>query len=147
MVKRVSRNEAISYLRQYAVTENEISKVLEGFDITPARPAYLMTLGVGEHYFQFVRTSSFQWRDPPLGSWFCLKGSQMSQLAIHSPGAARLLGEFEVVEEITVLEGMAKELTWRGQPTEYGIGGKGGGTQIYVPPRLSSGLRYLGLAF
>jgi hypothetical protein len=71
----------------------------------------------------------------------------MSQLAIHSPGAVRLLGEFEVVEDITVLEGIAKELPFQGQPTQYGIGGGGGGMQIYVPPRLSPGLRYVGLAF
>jgi hypothetical protein len=147
MVERVSRAEAASYLRRYGISsESKVTEILSGFDFAADRPAYLMDLGVGERYFQFVRTPSFELPDPVVGSWFCLKGSGMSQLAIHSPGAVRLLGEFEVVEDIMVLEGIAKELPFQGQPTKHGVGGRGGGTQIYVPPRLSSGLRYVRLA-
>jgi hypothetical protein len=144
VVKRVYRPETCAYLRRYGLcSDGDITKVLSGFDF--AEPLYLQPLSIGDLYYQFARTSSFEDPDPRLGSWYCLKGSDMSQLAIHSPNSVRLLGEFEVTENILVLEGIAKDLPFEGQPKRHGVGGTGGGTQFFVPPFLRSGLRNLGL--
>jgi hypothetical protein len=143
----VSRDEAIAYLRKNGVSsDSKISEILSGFDFSAGSGPYLNQLRMGDHYFQFVRGPSFALPDPVVGAWFCLKGAEMNQLAIHSPDAMRLLTVFKVVAEVIVLEGLAKDLPFRGQPKAHGVGGKGGATQIYVPRGLSSALENLGLA-
>jgi hypothetical protein len=142
MVKRAYRPEICAYLRRYGVTsDGEITRILAGFDFE--EPIYLQPLSVGETYYQFVRTSSND--EPGLrpGCWFCLAGAEMNRLAIHSPNGPRILGTFQVVENIIALEGIARDIRWVGQPTKTGVGGSGGGTQIYVPPVLKPALRFL----
>jgi hypothetical protein len=143
MVQRVYRPEVCAYLRRHGVSSDKaMTQVLSGFD--RHRPLYLQPLVRGEHYYQFVRTPDLSNLNPQVGSWFCLKGAQMGDLAVHSPSGARILGEFEVVEDVVALEGIAKEWPFGEQPSKSGIGGHGGGTQIFVPPTLRSGLRLLG---
>jgi hypothetical protein len=106
---------------------------------------YEQPLTIGDVYFQFVRTPSTQDPSPTLGSWYCLSGQELTRLGIHSPGSARRVGEFEVVEDVIAVEGIARTLTWNYDLAKYGVGGRGGGTQIYLPPMLRSAVRFRGM--
>jgi len=144
MVKRVYRPEICAYLRRNGVTSGDtVHDILTGFDFH--YPIYLQPLSRGEIYYQFVRTSSTSQPGLLPGAWFCLAGAEMNRLAIHSPNGPRVLGTFKVVEDITALEGIAKDIPWSGQPTKTGVGGTGGGTQIYVPPVLKPAMQFLGV--
>jgi hypothetical protein len=143
MVKRVYRPEICAYLRRNGIASGDaVHDILTGFDFH--YPIYLQPLSRGEIYHQFVRTTSLNQPGLVPGAWFCLAGAEMSRLAIHSPNGRRVLGTFKVVEDIVALEGIAKHIPWTGQPTKIGVGGTGGGTQIYVPPVLRHALQFLG---
>jgi len=144
MLKRLWEPDLANYLRRNGVNTQEwVDAIVSGFDFSHAM--YAQPLAVGEVYFQFARTPSLEDPSPTLGSWFCLKGESLRRLGIHSPGAARRVGEFEVVEDIVAIEGLAKSLNSTSELAKYGIGGHGGGTQIYVPPNLRAALRFRGL--
>jgi hypothetical protein len=151
MTPRVWQPGAENYLRRYGVTSaDDIKKVLSGFNFD--RPVYEQPIARGEIYFQFVRTPALHDESPALGDWFCLRGQDLRRLAIYSPGGARRVGEFEVIEDAIVLEGIAKSFRVSPQMAgkypqlaRLGIGGRGGGTQIYVPRALRAALRLRGM--
>jgi hypothetical protein len=136
---------AEAYLRRFGIgSAKDVEKILSGFDF--ARPVYEQPLSIGQMYYQFVRTPSADDENPALGGWYCLKGQELTRLAIHSPGAARRVGEFQVVEDVIALEGIAIDMeTTTEEQAKYGVGGLGGGTQIYLPPILRSALLFRGL--
>lgn len=147
---RVWKPGAEAYLRRYGMTAEAIAEVLSGFNFD--RPVYEQPIAPGEIYFQFMRTPGLHDESPGAGGWFCLRGQDLTRLAIYSPGAPRRVGEFEVIEDATVLEGIAKNFRVtaklaREKPhlVRLGIGGRGGGTQIYVPLALRGALRLRGM--
>jgi hypothetical protein len=144
MVRRLWRPDLANYLRRNGVnSQRAVDSIVAGFDFNHS--VYEQPLSVGEVYFQFARTPSHDDPSPTLGSWFCLKGESLGKLGIHSPGAARRVGEFEVVEDVIAVEGVAKWFDPNTELAKYGIGGEGGGTQIYLPPKLRTAVRFRGL--
>jgi hypothetical protein len=116
-----------------------INDVVGGFDFH--QPVYEQTLSRGDRVYQFTRRASFGEPMPRIGNWFCLAGATTADLAIIHGGSGRLLQHFSVEEDIQVLEGIASKqrINW-----DWSGGGRGGGTQIFVPTRSVSMLRCLG---
>ena len=128
-MKWLSQSEAENYLRRNGVTTLQaIAEVLSGFDFS--RPIYEQILEEGQEIFQFIRTPSAANLSPNAGSWFALPGATTQSVAIIDGGSGRRFHRFSVERSFVALEGVAREfpLTWK-----FEIGGKGGGTQIYVP--------------
>lgn len=129
-MKWLNQSEVENYLKRNGVmTQSKISEVLSGFD--SAMPIYEQLLDEGQELFQFIRNPSAANINPNAGSWFTVAGATTKSVAIIDGGSGRRFHKFQVLRPFVAIEGCAKEfpLTWK-----FEIGGKGGGTQIYVPP-------------
>lgn len=126
----LNQAEVENYLKRSGVpSQKQISDVLSGFDLS--LPIYEQMLEEGQDVFQFIRNPSSTNLNPLVGSWFTIPGATTRSTAIIDGGSGRRFHRFRVARSFVALEGTAKEfpLTWK-----FEIGGKGGGTQIYVPP-------------
>jgi hypothetical protein len=117
------------FLRKHGIIdEGNIARIVGGF--TLEADVYTHLLEKGDRIFQFMRNEELERPIPQTGNWFCLAGATMDALAIFGGGAGRRRQEFVVNRPIEVLEGTAASLrrdwSWAG-------GGRGGGTQIFVP--------------
>ena len=103
---------------------------MSGFDFN--QPVYLQQLEEGQELFQYIRNASSHNLSPNSGNWFTLAGATTAGVAIIDGGAGRRFHRFRVVGTFSTIEGTAKALpvSWK-----HEIGGPGGATQIYVPPR------------
>lgn len=130
-MKWLNQTEVKNYLMKNGLAQRSlVVDVLSGFDLS--QPIYEQLLEEGDEIFQFIRRSSAGDMSPRVGSWFALPGATTQSVAIIDGGAGRRLHRFRVVRAFLALEGAARNfpLNWK-----LGIGGKGGGTQLYVPPR------------
>lgn len=126
----LNQSEVENYLRKNGVlSPGNVSAVLSGFDFV--MPIYEQYLEEGQELFQFIRNPSATNGNPSTGSWFTISGATTRSIAIIDGGSGRRFHKFQVMRPFVAIEGSAKEfpLTWK-----FEIGGKGGGTQIYVPP-------------
>lgn len=124
-------DEVQSYLRAAGMSSSKkINEVLDGFDFSN-RPLFFETLEEGQVLYQFIRNASAESGAPRSGNWFCGLGATEDQLAIFGGGSGRRRHKFEVKLPFIALVGEAKPQSpawaWAG-------GGRGGGTQIFVPP-------------
>ncbi|MCR5885789.1 hypothetical protein LRS03_24195 [Rhizobacter sp. J219] len=141
-MKLLNEAGARDYLDRNGVTNPVIVKaILDGFDL--GKPMYEQRLEPDTELFQFMRRPSAGKPDLRVGNWFCLPGASRSGLAIMDGLSGRETHRFQVGSELVALEGTASRLSlnW-----EYEIGGQGGHTQLYVPPRLLGHIRSLGNA-
>lgn len=113
----------------------KMAEICSGFDLT--QPVYQHLVEPGDRLFQFLRNEEVARPLSQTGNWFCLVGATMDALAIFSGLAGRRLQEFTVQYPIMGLEGTAAAL-----PRSWGWagGGRGGATQIYLPPQALYGL-------
>lgn len=118
-----------------------VDNVLSGFDL--AQPVYEQRLEPGAELFQYMRRPAVGRPDLRVGNWFCLRGASRDGLAIMDGLAGRELHHFRISAELVALEGVASRLSphWVAE-----IGGGGGATQIYVPPRLLGHVHSIGHA-
>jgi len=128
----------------------KMERHIDGFDLDHEVVVETLFPDTGVKLFQFIRHPSLHEPDPRLGQWFCrFKYVTMNELGIFSGAAGRTQYRFEAVYPINVLIGIARGLpldldnseTVTAYNFEYGIGGQGGGEQIYIPRRSLLGLR------
>jgi hypothetical protein len=122
-----------AFLRTNGMSSSDkINQVLDGYDFS-SKPLYFRTFEPREILFQFIRGSSLEAGGPRSGNWFCGAGATSDKLAIFGGGSGRRRYKFEVIQQFTALEGVA-----RAQPRNWNWagGGHGGGTQVFVPPNL-----------
>jgi len=124
-----NRQIITDFLHQNGITNaKNVEEIVSGFDLS--RPVYRQFLEPGERLFQFLRNEELSRPVSQTGSWFCLAGASMDSLAIFGAGAGRRLQEFKVAHAVTGLEGTAAPL---GRNWNWAGGGRGGGTQIFLP--------------
>ena len=148
-LNKVKNNEAVvrKFLKDLGYQDKEIKNYLRVFNLN--LPAYEQLLEEGDIIYQFMRVPTAKYPEPKLGNWFSLFGSNMTRLGIFS-GAGRILAKVKVQNPITVLEGTAAELplSWKNNKETgeaFGVGGKGGATQIFIPAhQINSSLIVLG---
>ncbi len=124
-------DEVRSFLRRAGMdSSRKINEVLDGYDFSN-KPLYFETLHEGQVLYQFIRNASVETGAPRSGNWFCGLGATQQDLAIFGGGSGRRRYRFEVGHPFTALVGQAKP-----QPQNWGWagGGRGGGTQVFVPP-------------
>lgn len=139
-MRLLDRQSAAAFLRMQGVMpETELEKVLSGFDFT--KPVYEHAFFPGDRLYQLVRLPSFDLPNPVAGNWFGLAGLTTGKVAINDGGAGRRAGQFEVLVQFSALEGTAREFA---VDLRIGIGGPGGGTQIFVPRTLLGRVRSVG---
>jgi hypothetical protein len=141
-MKWLNQAEIEAFLVRNGVCEPAApAEILSGFDLD--RPIYEQQFEEGQDLFQFIRNASASNTSPRVGNWFALPGATTGGVAIIDGGAGRRFHRFRVSRNFTALEGTAKDfpLTWK-----FEIGGKGGATQIYVPPALLGHLRAISAA-
>ena len=129
-MKSLTKTDVELFLKKHGITSADaITEVLSGFDLKS--PIYEQVFDEGQEVFQFIRNPSATNPFPRVGNWFTLPGATTQRVAIIDGGAGRRFHRFRVERAFAALEGIAKEfpLTWK-----FEIGGKGGATQIYVPP-------------
>ncbi len=129
-MKWLNQTDVENYLKVNGMSSpQQIADVVSGFDLS--LPIYEQMQEEGQEFFQFIRNPSSANMSPSTGSWFTLPGATTRSVAIIDGGSGRRFHRFQVVRSFTALEGTAKNfpLTWK-----FEIGGKGGGTQIYIPP-------------
>lgn len=139
-MRPMSRSDIETYLHRHGMTAaGTVAQILSGFDL--GKPVYEQSFYCGDQLFQFVRNASRFDPSPSAGNWFALAGATTQSLAIIHGVAGRRLHKFGVSAPFIALEGtatrMAIDWNWSG-------GGPGGGTQIYVPPRLLGHLYAMG---
>lgn len=125
------------YLQGIGYDATEIKHYLRGFDLS--KPVYEQRLE-DEVVYQYMRAPSANYSQPKLGNWFCLFGSNMTRLGIFS-GAGRILVKAKIQHPLIALEGTASEMpiAWQDDKEKgeaFGVGGKGGATQIFIPSHL-----------
>ena len=126
-------------LSQGVALAEDIAKVLNGFDF--AKPVYEHHFFPGDILYQLIRLPSFDLPSPDRGRWFGLAGITTQKVAVNDSLSGRRAHQFEVIMHFTALEGSAKALPVN---LKTGIGGPGGGTQIYVPRLLAGRIRAVG---
>lgn len=122
-----------SFLRRMGMSDwRAINNVLSGYDFD-RQPLYMRHFEEGEALFQYLRNAAYDMPAPRTGNWFCLRGASMDDVAITGGGSGRRRHRFQVLQAFTTIEGVARPQAvnwlWAG-------GGPGGGTQVFVPPRL-----------
>ena len=152
MANRHSENDVRTFLRGHGLPDTVIQDVISGIDFS--HPVYPQNIDLGNTVYQYVRTPSA--RDPfgETGSWYCLRGTLMDRLAVHHPDGPRQMLKYDVVGDFVALESTALQFRLedvqdpqrREQLARLGIGGSGGGTQIFVPRSLAHNLSYAGHA-
>lgn len=141
-MKWLTKDEVRSYLRSNDVSsEKTIEEIIKGFDFD--KPIYEQTLEAEQKIYQYVRNASFADLSQRTGNWFCLRGATTSGLAIIGGGSGRRVHKYRVSSALTAIEGLAsaQRTNW-----EWSGGGKGGTTQIYIPPRLLGHINAVGPA-
>jgi hypothetical protein len=142
-MKSPSTEDAIhAYLQANGVTHPAlVHDVLSGFD--PKKPIYETLLDFDDELYQYIRKPATGRPDLRVGNWFCIGGATRGGLAIIDGLAGRELHRFRVVSSFSGLEGTASKISrnWRAE-----IGGRGGSTQIYVPPRFMGHIQSAGTA-
>ena len=136
----LNRQSAGDFLRSQGVRpDSEVEKVLSGFDFT--KPVYSQEFWPGDTLYQLIRLPSSSQPVMMTGNWFGLAGITTHGVAINDGLSGRQATRFEVMHPFTALEGCAKEL-----PVNLGtaIGGRGGGTQVFLPRTLLGHLESLG---
>ena len=126
----LTKMEAELFLKKYGISSPSVmAEVLSGFDFK--HPVYEQFFEEDQELFQFIRNPSATNLSPCAGNWFALPGATTQGVAIIDGGAGRRFHRFRVERAFMALEGTAREfpLMWK-----FEIGGKGGATQIYVPP-------------
>jgi hypothetical protein len=121
---------AREWLKQNGVTSHKwLDEIIGGFDF--AKPIYEQHLFAGTFLYQYIRNPSLENMSPMRGSWFSLRGSTPTSLAISDGLSGRRLHKFEVQSPIVALEGIAsaKSMDWI-----WAGGGTGGATQLFLPP-------------
>ena len=132
MTRLVDKAAVRDYLARNGVANDVlVANVLSGFDL--AQPLYEQRLEPDTELFQFMRRPAVGRPDLRVGNWFCLRGATRGGLAIMDGLAGREVHHFRVGSELVALEGTASRMT---RDWQIEIGGVGGHTQIYVPPRL-----------
>jgi len=129
-MRPLTKLDAELFLRKYGISSaSEVAEVLRAFDFKC--PIYEQFFDEGQELFQFIRNPSATNPSPRTGNWFTLIGATTQRVAIIDGGAGRRFHRFRVERAFTAMEGTAKELplAWK-----FEIGGKGGATQVYVPP-------------
>jgi hypothetical protein len=129
-MKSLTRMDAELFLKKYGISSPRVvEEVLSGFDFR--HPVYEQLFEEGQELFQFIRNPSATNLSPCVGNWFALPGATTQGVAIIDGGAGRRFHRFRVERAFMALEGTAREfpLMWK-----FEIGGRGGATQIYVPP-------------
>ena len=142
MTLLVNKAAVRDYLgRNGVLHQTLVDNVLSGFDL--AQPMYEQRLDPGAELYQYMRRPAAGRPGLQVGNWFCLRGAGRDALAIFDGLAGRELHHFVVSAELTVLEGTASRLApnWL-----HEIGGAGGASQIFVPPRLLGHIHSLGHA-
>ena len=129
------------FARNGVVNSVLVSNVLSGFDLT--KPMYEQRLEPGTELFQYIRRPASGRPDLRVGNWFCLRGASRSGLAIMDGLAGREIHHFRVYSELVALEGTASRLSpnWH-----HEVGGRGGDTQLFVPPLLLGRIHSIGNA-
>jgi len=129
-----------NYLKENGITsQKKIAEVISGFDLS--QPIYKQRIWVGDRLFQFVRNPNSSFNQIGLGNWFALKGATMDSLGIFGGGSGRSLTEFTVKYTIIALEGTAVKLA---RNWDWAGGGRGGGTQIFIPNNMFYALEVIG---
>lgn len=139
-MNRLSADDLRGWLRAHGVASaRRVEEVLSGFDLR--QPVWAVTLEPGQALYQYIRLPSSGDPVPRAGHWFCLRGATESAVAIFGGGAGRRLHEYAVAHPLQAIEGTAAPfpLDW-----SISVGGRGGATQIYVPPTLLGRLRAVG---
>lgn len=129
-MRSLTKTNVELFLKMHGISSaSAIAEVLSGFELK--EPIYEQTFDEGQELFQFIRNPSAATPSPRVGNWFTLPSATTQGVAIIDGGAGRRFHRFRVERAFIALEGTAKEfpLTWK-----FEIGGKGGATQIYVPP-------------
>jgi hypothetical protein len=129
-MKWLNKPEVEAYLRSHGIASpKKVAEILDAFDFD--KPIYEQSLEEGAELFQFIRLPSAGDASPMLGNWFSIPGVTTDAVAIIDGGAGRRLHKFHVLKPFSAIEGVAarqkRNWGWSG-------GGRGGGTQIYVPP-------------
>ena len=129
---------ARQYLTANGIPAAQQNDILGGFDF--AKPVYEQVVQPGQVLFQFIRNPTYLGASQA-GNWFALSGATQAGVGIFGGGSGRHLHKFEVAFPFACLEGtaaaLARNWSWAG-------GGRGGDTQLYVPPRFIGHLRSLG---
>ena len=138
-----SADDAIhAYLRANGVAHPAlVHDVLSGFD--SQKPIYETPLDFETELYQYMRRPATGRPDLRVGNWFCITGASRRGLGIIDGLAGRELHRFRVVSPFVALEGTASKIARNWQ---FEIGGRGGSTQIYVPPRFIGHIQSLGTA-
>jgi hypothetical protein len=128
-IKEANRTRIVNFLARYGVTgAKQVREIIIGFDLD--QPVYERLVQPDDRLYQFIRNSDVAKPAPTTGNWFCISGATMDALAIFSGAAGRHLVEFTVSYAVSSLVGTAsaikRDWNWAG-------GGRGGGTQIYLP--------------
>lgn len=129
-MRSLTKTDVELFLKRHGIlSAGAVAEVLSGFELK--LPVYEQPFDEGQELFQFIRNPSASNPGPRVGNWFTLPGATTLGVAIIDGGAGRRFHRFRVEQAFTALEGTAKEfpLTWK-----FEIGGKGGATQVYVPP-------------
>ena len=128
-IKEANHTRIVNFLARHGVTDaKQVHDIISGFDLT--KPVYERLVQEDERLYQFIRNSDVAKPVPTTGNWFYISGATMDSLAIFSGAAGRRLVEFTVSYPVSTIEGTAsaikRDWNWAG-------GGRGGGTQIYLP--------------
>jgi len=138
----LNKEGAGALLRSQGVADSKaLEEILKGFDFD--KPAYEQDFWPGDVLYQLIRMPSAKYPVIVPGNWFGIAGITTQNVAINDGLSGRNLVRYEVLAPFKALEGTAKEL-----PVDIGtgVGGAGGGTQIFLPSILLGHLRSLGPA-
>ena len=135
----LNRQTATDLLRSQGVGAVDIEKVLSGFDFS--KPVYEHEFWPGDVLYQLIRLPSLMQPSMSTGNWFGMAGITTENVAINYGLSGRQTTKFEVTAHFSALEGSAAEL-----PVNIGtgIGGRGGGTQVFLPRKFLGRLQALG---
>jgi len=127
-MQMLTKETAETWLAEQGVRQDEIVKVMSGFDLT--RPLYLNQFWPGDRLFKMIRLPSALDPVPTTGQWFGLAGMTTAGVAINDGLSGRRLAEFSVSSSFQGLEGTAAPFNGS---IHSGIGGPGGQTQVFIP--------------
>ena len=135
----LNRQTATDLLRAQGVGAADTEKVLGGFDFS--KPIYEQEFWPGDVLYQLIRLPSAMQPSLTTGNWFGLAGITTDNVAINDGLSGRQATKFEVTAHFSALEGSAAEL-----PVNIGtaVGGRGGGTQVFLPRMLLGRLQSMG---
>src|SRR5262245_12220332 len=152
VIRSLDKAGIVAWLAAHGV--NAADEILEGFGFGAGRQprVFEVELEEGEPLYQWMGNASAG-AGISRGRWYALKGASMDGLGIFSAAAGRSLHQFRVAHPCRALEGDAAGIGTRigsegprVKSWQYGVGGSGGATQIFIPRLYDGHIASLGPA-